>query len=103
MFYGGSEVMTVDNVIILIIYYSVEGCGDFGALVWTGGESRVGVPFSLQLVKESIKEEIDMTANAVTHQTPACVCAHLCVCVYAWGGGGQTGGRNGELNNKQDL
>lgn len=28
-----------------------------------------GVTFSLQLVGESIKEEIDMTTNAVTHQT----------------------------------
>lgn len=31
--------------------------------------ARGGGTFSLQLVGESIKEEIDMTANAVTHQT----------------------------------
>lgn len=53
MFYGRSEVMTFGNVIILIIYYSVEGCSDFGVLVWTGGESRVGVPFLYNWLKKA--------------------------------------------------
>ena len=64
--------------------------------------------FSLQLDRESIKEEIDMTANAVTHQTLVCVC--VCVCVCARGsvctyvhGEGRRGGGTGEQNNKQDL
>lgn len=68
-------------------------------VILAGGESRLGAPFfSLQLVRESIKEEIDMTANAVTHQTLVC----LCVCARAWlcshvcaAWGGQTRRRNG--------
>lgn len=42
-----------------------------------------------------------MTANAVTHQTLACVCAprcvHVCVCVC---GGGADREQDGDLNNK---
>jgi len=48
---------------------------------WEGG----GRKFSLQLVRESIKEGINMTANAVTHQTLAFVCVCVCVCVCGVG------------------
>lgn len=41
-----------------------------------------------------------MTANAVTHQT---VCVYMCMHGGGREGGGQTGRRNSELNNKQDL
>lgn len=64
---------------------------------WLDRESEVGVPsLQPQLVGESTKEEIDMTANVVTHQ---CVC----VCARMGKGGRQTGSRNSELHNKQDL
>ena len=53
--------------------------------------------FSLQLVRESIKEEINMTANAVTHQTLVCLCVRACGCVrtYAPHGEGRRGGGTG--------
>lgn len=77
-------------------------------VILAGGESRLGAPFfSLQLVRESIKEEIDMTANAVTHQTLVCLCvcvrARGCVRTYVPHGEGRRGGGTGEQNNKQDL
>lgn len=51
------------------------------ALMWFGWQREgCGCTFSLQQVRESIKEEIDMTANAVTHQTLVSACG----CVQMW-------------------
>lgn len=49
--------------------------------MWFGWQREgCGCTFSLQQVRESIKEEIDMTANAVTHQTLVSACG----CVQMW-------------------
>lgn len=92
MFYTTYEVMTLDNIIILTIYYSVDCCDDFGVVWWFGLAAGGGCTFSLQLVRESIKEEIDMTANAVTHRTLVCVCMY-----------GEGGGREEEWRAKQQI
>lgn len=61
-------------------------------LFWCDGRT-----FSLHQVRKSIKEEIDMTANAVTHQSLVCVCGYVRV---MWGADRV---EDGDLINKQDL
>ena len=53
---------------------------------------RGGGHFPLQGVRESIKEEIDMTANAVTKKrhVHVSVHVHVLVRVHVWGRRGQT-------------
>lgn len=77
------------NTIYQTIYYTSGFCSGSDVFWWFGWQREgCGCTFSLQQVRESIKEEIDMTANAVTHQTLVSACG--CVQMWQWG---KTGSR----------